>query len=60
MNYDDSKVTVNIEDIVVESSYSGPRLEKSTDEIDTEWVKKLMQYQKDQKTLHKRYTCMII
>jgi len=46
--------------MVVEETYDGPRLEKSTDEINSEWVKKLMQYQKDRKTLHKKYACMII
>ena len=44
LGYDDSKVSINIEDIVVESSYDGPRLEKSTDEITPEWVIKLMQW----------------
>jgi hypothetical protein len=44
LGYDDSKVDINIEDIVVEPSYDGPRLEKSTDEINSDWVKHLMQY----------------
>jgi serine/threonine-protein phosphatase 5 len=53
-------VSINIDDITVEASYDGPRLEKSTDEIDSEWVVKLMAHQKAQKVLHKKYACMII
>jgi serine/threonine-protein phosphatase 5 len=60
LGYDDSKVDIKIEDIIVEPSYDGPKLEKSTDEINPEWVKSLMQYQKDRKVLHKKYACMII
>ena len=60
LNYDTSKVNIKIEDIQVEGSYTGPKLEKSTDEINPEWVKHLMQYQKDRKVLHKKYACMII
>lgn len=44
----------------MEPSYDGPKLENSTDEIDSAWVKNLMQYQKDRKVLHKKYACMII
>ena len=51
---------INIDDITVEASYAGPRLDKSTDEIDGEWCKTLMKHQKDQKTLHKKYVCMLI
>lgn len=46
LGYEDSKVDININDIVVESTYDGPRLESSTDEIDEAWVKQLMQHQK--------------
>lgn len=60
LGYDDTRVKINVEDIVVEDSYEGPRFEKSVDEIDTEWVKKLMQYQKEGKNLHKKYAIMII
>lgn len=44
LGYDDSKVNINIEEMIVEASYDGPRLEKSTDEINSDWVKHLMQY----------------
>lgn len=37
MGYDDNRVEIKIEDIVVEGSYDGPMLEKSTDEITPEW-----------------------
>lgn len=60
LSYEGQRVEVNIDQIQVEASYEGPRLEKSTDEIDSEWVQKLMEYQKGQKNLHKKYVCMII
>ena len=59
LNYGDTTVDIKIEDIQVESSYDGPNL-KSVDDINPQWVIKLMQHQKDRKTLHKRYACMII
>lgn len=60
LGYESQKVSINVEDIAVEASYAGPRLEKSTDEIDSKWVESLMKWQKDQKVLHKKYACMII
>jgi serine/threonine-protein phosphatase 5 len=60
LGYNDSRVIINIEDIHVEDSYDGPRLEKSTSEIDSKWVQSLMKYQKERKVLHKKYACMII
>lgn len=60
MGYDNEKVKVNLDDITVEASYTGPKLEKSTDEITPEWVKSVMQWQKDRKVLHKKYATMII
>jgi serine/threonine-protein phosphatase 5 len=45
---------------VVEASYEGPKFEKSVDEIDSEWCKKVMQWQKDGKVLHKKFAVMII
>ena len=60
LGYEDSKVDININDIVVESTYDGPKLEKSTDEIDEAWCRSLMAHQKSQKVLHKKYACMII
>ncbi len=38
--------------VVVEDKYTGTRLD---DEIDEEFMKELMQWQKDQKNLHKKY-----
>lgn len=58
--YEEKKIEVNLDDIVVEASYSGPRLEKSTDEITAEWVVSMMEWQRDCKTLHKKYAQMII
>ena len=50
---------VDAEQIAVESSYSGPRLE-SIDDVTPEWVVSLMEWQRDQKKLHKKYATMII
>lgn len=43
----------------MESSYAGPRLE-SIDDVTPEWVVSLMEWQRDQKKLHKKYATMII
>ena len=37
------RITINVDDIVVEESYSGPKL-NSIDEINVEWAVKLMDY----------------
>jgi hypothetical protein len=37
LGYDDNRVEIKIEDIAVEPSYDGPKLEKTTDEITPEW-----------------------
>lgn len=58
--YEDKKIEVNTDDILVESSYQGPRLEKSTDEITPEWVVSLMEWQKESKVIHKKFAAMII
>lgn len=42
LGYDDNRVEIKIEDILVEGSYTGPKLNKSTDEITPEWVIELM------------------
>jgi hypothetical protein len=60
LGYDDSRVKINLKDIVVEDTYDGPRFEKSVDEIDSKWVQSMMQYQKDRKLIHKKYAVMII
>lgn len=44
LGYNDTRVQINVEDIVVEDSYDGPRFEKSVNEINSEWVKQMMQY----------------
>ena len=46
---DITKVEVNIQDITVDGSYKGPKLDESKDcdDIDAEWVKSLMEWQKD-------------
>ena len=45
--------------MVVEDSYTGPRLE-SIDDLDAEWCVKLMEWQRDRKVVHKKYATMII
>ena len=59
IEYKDERVEVNVDDIVVESSYTGPKLDSLAD-ITPEWVVSLMEWQKDQKTLHRKYATMII
>lgn len=44
IGHDDSKVTVNIEEMVVESSYTGPRLDDGPEQITPEWVVSLMEW----------------
>jgi serine/threonine-protein phosphatase 5 len=56
---DKEKLAVNVDEIVVESSYPGPRLD-NIDDIDANWVVKLMDYLKGQKVLHKKYATLII
>lgn len=52
-------MNINVEDIFVESSYTGPKLEKIED-LTAEWVIEMMDYYKNQKILHKKYATMII
>ena len=59
IQYKDEKVEVDVRDIHVEDSYSGPRFE-DTDEITAEWVESLMEWQKGQKNLHRKFATMII
>lgn len=47
LGYEDNRNSVNANDIFVEDSYTGPKFEKSVDEIDSEWVQSLMKWQKD-------------
>jgi serine/threonine-protein phosphatase 5 len=56
---EDKKVEVNVADIVVESSYTGPKFDK-VEEIDSAWVESLLEWQKDNKNLHLKYASMII
>jgi len=59
LGYDNTKVEVNFEDIAVEDTYTGPRLEKIED-LNKEWVVSLLDYMKSGKVLHKKYAWMII
>jgi len=45
--------------IDVEASYAGPKLD-SPDDITPKWVESLMEWQKNQKVLHKKFALMII
>jgi serine/threonine-protein phosphatase 5 len=53
-------VEVNLEDMVVETSYQGPRLDNGVESISKEFVVEMMDYLKQQKVLHKKYATMII
>ncbi len=44
---------------MVETSYAGPTLEKIED-VDSEWVLKVMEYLKGSKYLHKKFVVMLI
>ena len=56
---EDKKFEVDIDKIEVDASYTGPRLD-TIDDVTSEWVQSLMEHQKSQKTLHKKYATMII
>ncbi|TNV73192.1 hypothetical protein FGO68_gene6014 [Halteria grandinella] len=56
---DDERIVVKVEDIVVEDSYAGPRLETPED-ITPEWVEKLMSFLSSQKVLHRKFAIMVI
>ena len=56
---DEQKIQAKPDDIFVESSYCGPKLE-SIEDITPEWITSVMDWQKDSKKLHKRYVTMII
>ena len=57
--HEEAKLVINVEDIPVEASYTGPRL-NSIDDIDAAWVVSLMEHQRNRKVLHKKYATMII
>jgi len=59
LGYDNTKIELNVEDMIVEDTYSGPRLDKIED-LNHEWVLKLQEYMKEGKVLHKKYATMII
>ena len=50
---------MNENDIAVEASYSGPKL-NSIDDVTPEWIQKMMDWQRDGKNIHKKYAVMII
>jgi serine/threonine-protein phosphatase 5 len=60
LGYDNSKVEINVEDLQVEDTYTGPRLDNGIEELNAEWVLKLLDYMKDGKVLHKKYASLII
>lgn len=43
---EEEKIVVNTDDIFVEASYSGPKLD-SIDDVTSDWIKKVMDWQKD-------------
>jgi len=60
LSYDEQRVEINLENIIVEPSYVGPRLDNGVEDINHEWVEKLIEFLKDGKVLHKKYASMII
>ena len=57
--HEEGKIEVDTENMTVEASYNGPRLE-SIEDVTPEWVVSLMEHQVDRKVLHKKYATMII
>ena len=53
------KTSLDPNDMVVEASYSGPKL-GTIDDVTPEWVVQLMEWQRDRKILHKKFAVMII
>jgi len=60
LGYDNTKVEVNVEDMIVEDTYTGPRLDNGIEELNAEWVLSMLDYMKAGKVLHKKYATMII
>jgi serine/threonine-protein phosphatase 5 len=56
---DDARVSVKVDEMLVEASYKGPALE-SADDVTPEWCASLMEWQKGQKRLHRKFATMII
>lgn len=56
---DDIKVNVNLDDIQVDATYAGPKLE-TIEDLTAEWVVSMMDWMKSGKVLHKRYAFMIM
>lgn len=52
-------IKINPDDIIVESSYSGPILH-TIDDVTSDWIVSMMKWQKEQKNIHKKYATMII
>ncbi|KAL1932684.1 hypothetical protein VTP01DRAFT_8362 [Rhizomucor pusillus] len=48
------------DDLTVEASYDGPKIDDSTKQITKEFVQQMIQRFKDQKKIHKKYAFMII
>lgn len=59
-SYEEKKVEVNLEDMVVETSYGGPRLDDGVEGVNHEWVVQVMDWCKQQKVIHKKYLTMLI
>ena len=57
--HEEGKIEVDAANMVVEDSYTGPRLE-SIDDLNAEWCVALMEWQRDRKVVHKKYATMII
>jgi serine/threonine-protein phosphatase 5 len=46
--------------MVIEPSYTGPKLENGVDDVNSDWVVELMGHLKEGKVLHKKYASLII
>lgn len=52
-------LVIDPNEIVVEASYKGPRLE-TIDDVTPKWIEECMEWHRDQKKLHRKYATMII
>lgn len=56
---EEKKIEIDPEDIIVEDSYTGPKI-TAREDINSEWCIELMNWMKEEKKLHKKYVVMLL
>ena len=56
---EETKIEIDPDDIIVEDSYTGPKIEKQED-VTPEWWVELTQHLKEEKKLHKKFVVMLL